>query len=263
MKQNGKNAFLLSSGLAAVVLAAFASSVPAGQMLLAKSRWTGTGAVGGTAQRQQDTLQHPVYHSLAAKSVAARTNDPNALQAFIDEIFRVTGVDDAAPSLRLRVSRAETAYRMTGNGSIPLGRLISSLNSITRKLKLPAFFLTTAEQVEIHREFVKAYVSTGLWDEDLQQPFISPSQATFIALYLAQQKRLNTTYQVEPELWSKRQRRLMRDKPNPALLRARLSTKKLASYSYQYDYLSAQLQDEVSPITVAMHELLDAWGISR
>ena len=202
-----------------------------------------------------------VYDVLRGRSPKANTQE--AIQPLIDEIFAQTGFKETAPSLRLRLGRAELAYRQGRHSGIQIGRLVSATNSLAKTLAMPNYFETSVSQIRLHRLFAQMHVPDGLWDGSIDNDSVSPSQAMFTVLFLLQQKMFNATYQVDPETWSRRQEALLRNKPNPQFLKARARVLPRKVHIAEYRYLHARLADDASDAVYEAHRFLDRLGVAR
>jgi hypothetical protein len=175
-----------------------------------------------TTMRRPTTAQiaqpYPIYGPIQIKSKEANNNDPKAVRALVDEIFRQTGFADASPSVRDRVTRAELAYRTGLERPIDVNTFVRALNKTASALPLPGYFKTSIDQVRLQQLFVAAHAPT-LWSQDDNPELLAPSEATFYALFLTYQKFFNPSYQLDPEQWARRQRALIANRPSVAFLR--------------------------------------------
>jgi len=185
------------------------------------------------------------------------------VRPFIEEIFAQTGFPDAAPSIKARVTQAEIAYRHGTAKPTSVDVLVRSVNRIASESGLPSIFRTSHAQIQLQQLFVGSAAPSGLWDEGDDPEMLSPSEATFYTLFLTYQKCFNPTYQLEPDQWAARHRKIMANRPDPAALRIQAKMRPKFNLVRTYTELRTQLHEEKSDATLAAHELFDRLGFGR
>jgi hypothetical protein len=203
----------------------------------------------------------PVYGQIRARAMASRNNAAATVPEFVDEIFRQTGFDGAASSLRRRVAKAELAYRQGCHPAIELLEFVRGMNATAGTLNLPTFFKTSISQVRLQQLYASV-LAPGTWDEG-EGKAMAPSEAVFVALFLTYQKVWNGAYQVDPDRWASQQRTLMANRPDPAFLRLQRRPPIGSDLGREYIYLRSELGRENSDVTRTAHDLLDRFGIAR
>jgi hypothetical protein len=258
---------LLVPGLTLFALMAFSATPRGGTPQPASARQRpDSGIRANTAMSMvsnQGTPTIPIYGPIQAKSIAARTDDPKAIQDFVDEIFTQTGFGNAALSLRNRVTRAELAYREGRQKPADIDTLVRAVNKTVGVFPLPSYFKTSRDQVVLQQVFVHAHAAKGLWDENDDPNALGPSEATFYTLFMTYQKFFNPSYQLDSEKWAKRQRALMANHPSPEFLKIQARLKAKDVLLPQFRNLRWELGQEKSDATQEGHALFDRLGFIK
>lgn len=212
---------------------------------------------------RQALKPYPVYGPLQIKSIEAKGNDPKAVQALVDEVFRQTGFENAAPSLRARVTRAELAYRAGLQKSVDTETFVRAFNKTVGAFPLPGYFKTSRDQVSLQQLFVHAHAPNGLWDQDDNPEMLAPSEVTFYTLFMAYQKFFNPWYQMDADKWASRQRALIANRPSAEFLKLQRRLKVRDNLLPQYNALRFELALEKSDATREGHALFDRLGFVK
>lgn len=202
------------------------------------------------------------------KARAAKGDDPVAVRALVDEIFKRSLFAKAAPSLRDRVYRAEIAFRRGSHGPILEQDLIEATNTHVTRFGAPAFARTTHAQIGLFRDFLRRLVpDLGLarGSRGHLNPQMAPAEAVFVAIHLAAQKLNNPEYQIDADEWAKR----IKQRQSDPSKRIRGRPPRLIAYqespemSALYWAIDNDPPDEASDIVAGAHMFLDRVGLQR
>lgn len=153
-------------------------------------------------------------HPLAAineKAKAARTGNQTDAEDLVGEIIRVASFENelrgfTADSIKERVGRAESRYRLGQLAGIPESKIVRTINGLAKKFDLPAYARTNSYEVrKLRLELLPNFpqlinqksqgsqpvaVGSGL------DPQMSPAEAFLVLSLMAQQKLFNPEYQL-------------------------------------------------------------------
>src|SRR5438876_11853703 len=161
------------------------------------------------------------FNELNRKARAAKSGEPNSVQALADEFFASTAVfpeipPEAVDAMKDRLVRAEMEYR-GGNGKqksieeIDVARMV---NQLADALSLPDYAKTCPLQVRHLRMSLLLYLPNIIGQEHFKEKpgakrkvgsimsgKMSPLEAAYVALVLLEQKKDNAAFQVTSEEW--------------------------------------------------------------
>src|SRR5437867_566159 len=138
---------------------------------------------------------------------AATDDDPRSVRRFVDEIFNRSMFAKAPASVRDRVFRSELAFRNGRHVAIAEDTLRETINEFARRADAPGHVKTSEGQLHIFREGMRRWIPHFAGPKPTPHGLgieMSPAEAVFIAMHLAQQKLTNPEYQVDADEWVKR-----------------------------------------------------------
>jgi hypothetical protein len=234
--------------------------------------------LGRIGRAQEPSRRHrTALNFLEEKARAARSDNPQAVRAYIDEIFDRSLFSGAAESIRDRVYRNELAYRKGTLGAIAETTFVGGLNDQVRTMNSPtfspqAYMRTTEGQVRLFRESLRFFVpNLGMMHGEAPvtthaTPQMSPAEVALISVQLTQQKLLTPEYQVEPEEWERNAlaRRAQADQHSqkstaPTLVATTASEFLVSGHAS----LNQSLKDESGTLVAKVHDFMDKLGFQR
>jgi len=226
-------------------------------------------AQGAHRMAESDSDLMPGYAQVELKARTAYGNEPQAVRAFIDEVFERSILAKSALSIKDRVFRNELALRNGHRGWVSADDLVNAVNENVRRFNLPTHMRLTKRQLQMAREDLRFYVRHFAFGNPLRGDVsegLSPAETVFVGLDLALQKLANPEYQVEPEEWERR----------TAERRARAKSARPLNKGQQPVKVSVKLvritepmvslpdfSDESSVAVYEMHAFLDRLGFER
>lgn len=148
---------------------------------------------------------------------SAKGNDEIAIRRLTDVIFNVTDFAEISPTaleqVKERVVRAEINYRAKGKGGVAEKNITKMVNKLANALDAPAYAKTDTVQVRQLRvrlmTRMPSFMSSEVAVEKNSKNHVraslktemSPLEATYMALFILQQKMLNKQYQMTPQEW--------------------------------------------------------------
>lgn len=153
-------------------------------------------------------------HPLAAinqKARDARTGNQTAAEDLVGEIIRVAGFENelvgfTSNTIKERVGRAESRYRLGQAAGIPEAKIVRTINGLARNFNLPAFARTNLYEVrKLRLELLpnlpqiitrKTQGIQPLTTGDGLEPRMSPAEAVLVLSLMVQQKLNNQEYQM-------------------------------------------------------------------
>lgn len=153
-------------------------------------------------------------HPLAAinqKAKAARSGNLTDAEDLVGEIIHVAAIENelrgfTASSIKERVGRAESRYRLGQSAGIPESKVVRTINGLAKKFDLPQYARTNSYEVrKLRLELLPNLpqltnqTSQGIQPLTVGSKFdseMSPAEAFMILSMMAQQKLLNPEYQL-------------------------------------------------------------------
>lgn len=119
-------------------------------------------------------------------------------------------MNDALSVVNERLVSSEVKYRREGRGGISEGRLVNSLNKLTKQLAAPDFARVSVAQVRYLRVNLLAVCPSLISDSgerrlgrSIIKTDMSPLEAAALSLILVTQKLSNEDFQVTPREWDR------------------------------------------------------------
>ncbi len=159
---------------------------------------------------QAENIPHPL-ETINQKAIDARTGNQADAEELVGEVIRVAGFESeligfTASSIKQRVGRAESRYRLGQSAGIPERKIVRTVNGLVKKFNLPEYSKTDLYEVRKLRltllpnfphlisqktqSVQPRTVGAGLDTE------MSPAESVLILSLMIQQKLLNQDYQL-------------------------------------------------------------------
>lgn len=151
------------------------------------------------------------------KARAAKGSDSTAVRELADEIFDVVALAEiparSLEEMKDRIVRSEINYRNTGKEAIPEKNIVKMINKLADKLDLPSYarvdgMLVRQVRVKMFTQLPNLFSLAVTKEENGRggvgsalKTQMSPIEASFLAMFLLQQKMINESYQVSPQEW--------------------------------------------------------------
>ncbi|HEV8370961.1 MAG TPA: hypothetical protein VGQ39_23630 [Pyrinomonadaceae bacterium] len=165
----------------------------------------------------QNQPEHPAqkFASMNTKARAAKSGDPNAVNALAEDVFNNFGTPETSKVLSVfkdRLVRAEMDYLQKRESGIEEGRMADALNRIAKDLGAPKYAYVNSRQIRYLRSNLLGIVPSFIGQlTDLKagevavNPEMSPLEVVAITQLLVTQKLSNPEFQVPPGEWTKNQ----------------------------------------------------------
>ena len=147
------------------------------------------------------------FQVLNDKSIAARKHDKAAIRALTEEIINRNGgaYIPLGHSLRNRIFQAEHGYQRGTHKSVSEREVADAMNALVDEVGAPDWARTNVSQLHLLRTLLKPHVPSLVGTRQSSgRPLdfsdeMSPAEATFVLLLLANNKISNTDYQIGPD----------------------------------------------------------------
>ena len=233
-----------------------------------------------SAQSSRPEVRRPhktVLDRLNDAASAAQTHEPVAVRRLMDQALDSVSILHIRQthSVRNRVFQAEQAFRHGRHQSITEQDVVGGMNAIADLVAAPGWARTDVSQLHLFRLLLKPHVPQliGTRPSDRGGADISvemsPAEAVFVALFLANSKGTNEDYQVVPDEWVRRtleglSRRRQRVSPDQEASRPQLAFTLERPETASFRRIVEQgLADESSEVTTHAHAFLDRLGLQR
>lgn len=153
---------------------------------------------------------HPLA-SVNSKAKIARDGNQTNAEAYVGEIIAVSGLENelrgfTSNSIKDRVGRAESRYRLGESPGIPEAKIVRTVNGLARKLNMPGYVRTSEYEVRRLRlgllpNFPQVISQKNQGSQPVDagsqiDPQMSPAEAVFVLSMMMQQKLANPEYQL-------------------------------------------------------------------
>ena len=219
-----------------------------------------------------------VFNRLNDAVHEARNNDAASIAKLTNTILDSISLADipSAHSLRGRIARAEHAYRRGQQPPILERDLADAMNQVADLAGAPSWARTSVAQLHLFRTILKPHVpplvgrrmATGKGPYAISDE-MSPAEAVFVALFLANSKMTNVAYQVDPDEWVEKIREAkLHISPAPSSSSIDAPAKGVGHEDSQEIFramrgLEHDLKTESSSTSSLVHAFLDRINITR
>ena len=152
-------------------------------------------------------IENP-FDSINNKAKLGKSGNTTANNELLTNVFRISGFDTqlvgfTANTMKDRIIRSESKYRVGNSQGIAEIQIVRTVNGLAKKLDLPEFAKTDLYEVRKLRmsllaDFPQLVMTNNMQTSTFADPNLkmSPTEATFILLMLLRQKLNNPEYQV-------------------------------------------------------------------
>jgi hypothetical protein len=181
--------------------------------------WLGTTSSvrSNSLQRTGEVKNVSPFARINESARIAKSGDPAAIRQLADEILDVASFPEISGStldqMKERIVRSELNFRSTGQGSIPEKNIVKMINNLADKMGAPDY--AKVDGILVRQMRVKMFIrSPNLFSQAVTRENngrggvgsalrteMSPIEASFLAMFLLQQKMINESYQVTPKEW--------------------------------------------------------------
>ncbi len=155
-------------------------------------------------------VPHPL-DGINQKARDARNGNQANAEALVGEVIRVAGFENeligfTSSSIKQRVGRAESRFRLGQSAGIPERKIVRTINGLARQFNLPAYAKTDLYEVrKLRLELLPNFPDLiGQKTQNVQpmavgaglEAEMSPAESVLILSLMIQQKLLNQDYQL-------------------------------------------------------------------
>jgi len=166
---------------------------------------------GNTTQAESASNSLHPFDAINQKAKNARAGNRADAEELVGEVIHISDTENVlggftASSIKERVGRNESRYRLGQAQGIPEGKIVRTINGLAKKLNLPDYARTNSYEVRklrlsllpnfpqlINQKTQGSQPSTVGTKLD---PQMSPAEAVFVLAMMIQQKMVNDEYQL-------------------------------------------------------------------
>jgi len=172
-------------------------------------------ALGSLTKPPAASFSHSLHPQLEDAAVLEDVRDPATVRALVEQLFllpqgRLRQLPDA--SSRDHLIAAETAHLGRRRAGLSERDLTTLFNAFMDQIAAPPFARATAHQFRALRlhlsTMLPQFVGHGIPEDpffsaDAALPPLSPAQAAYLFVTMAEQKSFNACYQLSPSEWER------------------------------------------------------------